>query len=198
MQGRFVSEISVPGKKNIPCLILLFQQEIGRSMSVPIYGYYTAKLSELVGEKGRIIALEPVSSTFELLVSNSRHFKYSNVTLLNIGASERPGIINMEIPTFETGLKNYFEANITEKNTGVTSMVMPIDVFPISRKVKLVKIDTEGHEMFVVRGMINLIMRDYPILIIETNSSELVEYLKRLGYSSEKLDGSPNYIFRHE
>ena len=160
-------------------------------------GHYTAKFSEIVGEEGRVIAFEPVPLSFELLVANSKHFHYKNVTLLNLGASDLPKIVNMEIPTFETGLKNYFEANITNKKTDITAMCIPIDNFSIPQKIKLVKIDTEGHELSVLRGMNKLLLRDCPTLIIEASSLSLIDYLKKIGYLMHRLGDSPNYIFQH-
>lgn len=160
-------------------------------------GHYTAKFSELVGKEGRVISIEPVPSTFKLLVSNSDYFKYSNVTLLNFCASDISRIVNMEVPTFETGLKNFYQANITEKKTDITSMSIPIDAIPIPHSIKLVKIDTEGHELFVIRGMHQLLLRDYPILIIEASSSIIIEHLMGIGYSMDRLEGSPNYIFQY-
>src|SRR5881296_3836076 len=51
-------------------------------------GHYTKQFSELVGSEGRIFALEPVPDTFALLAANASLFKYRNVTLLNVAASE--------------------------------------------------------------------------------------------------------------
>jgi hypothetical protein len=61
----------------------------------------------------------------------------------------------------------------------------------------LVKIDTEGHEKLVLEGMEKMLVRDHPLLIVETHSSELEEGLRGKGYISERLAGSPNIIFRY-
>ena len=161
-------------------------------------GHYTAKLSELVGKDGRVIAFEPVHSTFELLTSNAQHFKFKNVTLLNLGASEYTRVVNMEVPVIKSGLRNYFQATISDNKTDIVSMVIQIDIIPFPHNIKLVKIDTEGHELSVICGMKNLLLRDYPIIIVEASSFSIVEYLKEYGYSMERLDDSPNYIFRYK
>lgn len=58
------------------------------------------------------------------------------------------------------------------------------------------KIDTEGHELAVLRGMTDLLRRDRPQLIVEDNDSDVEVYLSKLGHSSEKAPGSSDKVFR--
>ena len=44
--------------------------------------------------------------------------------------------------------------------------------------------------------MKGLLEKDHPILIVEDNSPELSVYLAEFGYSSQKVDGSSNRVFR--
>src|SRR5438128_7943415 len=76
-------------------------------------GHYTKRLSELVGDHGRVIAFEPVPTTFHLLAANVQLFEHSNVTLINAAASDKLGIAGMSMPVFSTGLTNYFQASIS-------------------------------------------------------------------------------------
>jgi FkbM family methyltransferase len=117
---------------------------------------------------------------------------------LNLGASKYTKIVNMEVPFFDIGLRNYFQASITDNNTDIVSMVTQIDSIQFPNKIKLVKIDTEGHELDVISGMEKLLLQDYPIIIVEASSYSIVEHLEEYGYSMERLDDSPNYIFRHK
>ena len=160
-------------------------------------GHYTAKFSILVGRYGRVIALEPVLKTFELLTANAQLFPFQNVTLLNIAASDKTAVLSMEMPFFETGLKNYYRAFLSENKTDLNVFCIPIDSLPLNNRIKMIKIDTEGHELSVLYGMRNLIQRDHPTLIVETNSHVIVDFLKEFDYIAEKIPKSPNYIFRH-
>ena len=72
----------------------------------------------------------------------------------------------------------------------------PLDSLCINQRIALVKIDVEGHESFVLAGMQRLIERDHPVLIVETGSKEVIANLKSLGYISEKLQNSPNVLFK--
>src|SRR5262245_2881286 len=156
-------------------------------------GHYTAKLSRLVGPEGRVLALEPVPKTFELLTQNARHFHFENVTLLNLAASDRAALLGMEVPDVQCGA---YLAHVTEKATGLNILSMPLDSFTLPQRVRLVKIDAEGHELSVLRGMTGLLERDRPALIVEVSSGESARFLTDRGYEMEKMAGSPNYIFR--
>jgi FkbM family methyltransferase len=160
-------------------------------------GHYTSKFSNLVGKNGRVFAVEPVPDTFEILAANVQLFPFKNVTLLNIAASEVPSIISIEIPYFKSGLKNYYMASLTNNKTGLDVFCIPIDSLPIYNSISIVKIDAEGHELQVLYGMKKLLLRDKPILIIETNSPHVFEFLKEIGYTKNKYSGSPNYLFKY-
>ena len=69
-------------------------------------GHYTKKFSELVGPSGRVIAFEPVPTTFSLLSANTERFTHLNVTLINAAVSNKLDIVGITIPKFTTGLTN--------------------------------------------------------------------------------------------
>ena len=161
-------------------------------------GHYTAKFSKLVGKNGRVIAFEPVPHTFELLAANSSFLPDPNVTLINAAVSTNVGIANIDIPKFESGLENYYMANLTGNATDLKVLCLPLDSFYFPNLITLIKIDAEGHELSVLEGMKTLLNRDHPHLIVEDNNSpELVAFLKKLGYVDQKFKGSSNRIFRN-
>jgi FkbM family methyltransferase len=159
-------------------------------------GHYTKSFSDLVGPRGRVIAVEPVPETFELLSANVLLFQHSNVTLLNIAASDKLGVSGMRIPRFATGLNNYYQANLSEGKADLYVLTVKLDALAFPHPIKLMKIDAEGHDPAVLRGAEALLARDHPILIVETDSSDVAEHLGRFGYTSERLPGSPNTLFR--
>ena len=159
-------------------------------------GHYTRKFSDLVGPEGRVIALEPVPNTFMLLSANAALFKSSNVTLLNMAASDHTGCVGIEIPNYDGGAINYYQASIVNEGSKLSVMSIALDSLRIKHPVSLVKIDAEGHDPIVLLGMSELLERDHPILIIETSSPEVFEKLLKMGYSSEKLKDSPNTLFK--
>lgn len=159
-------------------------------------GHYTARLSELVGERGRVIAFEPVPQTFELLAANVARLRWRNVTLLNLAASHETALAGMTIPKFASGLDNYYMARLTAKDASFRVLSTAVDALNLPSAVRLVKIDAEGHELSVLRGMIRLLSRDRPVLIVEESSADIVPFLRDYGYAAERLEGSSNLIFR--
>lgn len=159
-------------------------------------GHYTLRMSELVGPAGRVIAFEPVPNTFSLLAANTRLFAHSNVSLLNVAASDGTAVAGVDIPNFAEGLTNYYQAHLTADAAALTILTLPIDALGLPARVKLVKIDVEGHELPVLRGMNKLIERDHPVLIVETGSQETSDLLRSHGYAIERLPGSSNLLCR--
>lgn len=159
-------------------------------------GHYTKRMSDLVGDRGRVIAFEPVSETFSLLAANVQRFKYQNVTLLNAAASDEAGIAGISIPRFDSGLQNYYQAHLTGESEALQVMTLAIDSLRLPATIRLVKIDAEGHELRVLKGISQLLSRDQPTLIIEVSSSGVDSFLAETGYLKETLPGSPNHVYR--
>lgn len=161
-------------------------------------GHYTNRLSELVGKTGRVIAFEPVPETFSLLSANVQLFQYANVTLINAAVSDKLDIVSMTMPNFPTGLQNYYRAEISTSSLDKALSVLSIslDSLCLTQHIGLIKIDAEGHESFVLSGMHALLECHHPVLIVETESKEVVAKLSTFGYTFERLQNSPNIIFR--
>jgi FkbM family methyltransferase len=160
-------------------------------------GHYTVRFSELVGDQGRVISFEPVPDTFELLAANVALLPNRNITLINAAASDATKVVGIEIPKFlDTGLDNYYTAHLSDASSKLNVLCIALDFLSLPPSIRLVKIDAEGHEMPVLRGMRGLLERDRPILIVEDNTPEVLDFLRGLGYSHGKIEGSSNCIFR--
>ena len=64
--------------------------------------------------------------------------------------------------------------------------------------LSLVKIDVEGHELQVIAGMMKIIKKYLPIIIVEIrkdNLENVKNLLFPLNYQIKKIDSEPNYIF---
>jgi len=159
-------------------------------------GHYTKRFSELVGAQGRVIAFEPVPTTFSILAANVQLFHNSNVTLINAAVSDKLEVLGMSIPKFSTGLDNYYQAHLSAaSDCELFVLTLSLDLLCINHRIALIKIDAEGHESFVLSGMPILIKKYFPVLIVETESNEIISDLLSLGYVSNKLNNSPNIIF---
>jgi FkbM family methyltransferase len=102
----------------------------------------------------------------------------------------------MSIPDFESGLSNFYRANISsESDSPLTVLTLPLDSIINNHKIKLLKIDVEGHEAMALDGMMETIRKYHPVIILETGSSAIIEMLNIEGYKSQRLPGSPNMLF---
>jgi FkbM family methyltransferase len=145
-------------------------------------GHYTLRLSEIVGDTGRVIAFEPIPDTFKLLCANVRK---ANVTFMNAAASVTSAIACMSVPQ-----GNAYRAAIGSGEIRV--LCLCIDELQLPQRIALLKVDAEGHDSEVLKGAERTILRDRPVLIVESGDAE--GWLGKRGYTCTRLDGSPNLI----
>jgi FkbM family methyltransferase len=157
-------------------------------------GHYTLRLSALVGPQGRVFAFEPIPDTFELLTANVRLSPYQNVTLFNVAVSDESQTVGMAVPRGLTGLDGHYFAHITQEPTDREVFCLAIDSLQLRCRVKLVKVDVEGHELLVLHGMKDLIARDHPILVVESSSTAPADFLRNFGYVARRVRDSQNYL----
>jgi FkbM family methyltransferase len=160
-------------------------------------GHYSLRLSELVGKSGRILVFEPVPSTVDLLASNMSRATYQNLSIFNVAVSNKTELVGMVVPenSPESKNSNYYRAHISNNSNALSILSISIDSLNITHSIKFVKIDVEGHEIYVLKGMENLIKRDLPVLLVEGDSSEVNNYLASLGYVGNRMQGSVNQVF---
>jgi len=159
-------------------------------------GHYTLALSALVGRSGRVIAFEPVPHTFELLAANTALSKFPNVTLLSLAASDAVRVVGMNLPLFDSGLQNFYQARITpSEDAPYHVMALPTDALRLAGPVALIKIDAEGHELSVLKGMRSLIQLRKPVLIVEGAEVAVEMFLAELGYQVTVNPESPNRVY---
>jgi FkbM family methyltransferase len=154
-------------------------------------GLYTVRLSNLVGPQGRVFAFEPIPETFGYLAHTVQEQALPNVTLISAAASDSAGAVRMSIPVKE-GWANFYTASITADGDHPV-YALPIDRLGLDRPVTLVKIDAEGHEPSVIKGMVELIRRDHPVIIFEANGAA-GKLLESLGYELRRMPGSSNMV----
>lgn len=142
-----------------------------------------------------MIAYEPIPATFEILSFLARFAANPNITTLNMAASDTGAVLRFAIEPNASRLPDYFRARATAAGNHAV-LAQPIDALVLPHQVSLIKIDTEGAELSVLRGMQDLIKRDHPILIIEGQEEPLQGFLAPLGYTMRlRQPGSANLLF---
>lgn len=158
-------------------------------------GRYTLRAGMMVGKEGKIIAVEPNRDNFDVLVRNIALNRLTNCIPLNLAAYSS----DTELDLFhgpssaEHSIKEDFgKGSQKVKSRALDNVLEEIGV----KKVDMVKIDVEGAELEVLRGMEKTLTRDGPALIIEVvakDEGEIIEYLNHLGYKEKLLHFYPNY-----
>ncbi len=160
-------------------------------------GHYTCSMAQTVGPEGRVFSFEPIPESFELLASNVAFLNLSNVTLINAAASTSMQIVGMCLPSFDNGLRNFYQASITDQKDveGYRVAAFSLDSFCFSHRIALIKIDAEGHEREVLAGMESLLVTYGPVLIVEGRDYYVEKFLVDRGYSYTQRDDSPNRVY---
>lgn len=150
-------------------------------------GYLTVPLMSL----GDVIAFEPQPDVFDLLknnvVMNGKHGHHVSVEQLAV--SDEPGTIQCPIVPFTEEHANHGGISMGTQATypSVTVPCVTLDRHISVQGVKLLKVDVEGMEEKVLRGAVNLIASDQPMLYVENDrvpqSRSLVSFIWSLGYA---------------
>lgn len=117
-------------------------------------GYFTLKASALVGH-GQVVAVEPVPSIVRLLKLNLAMNDGGHVRVLNVVASDMTG----QVEIFRAAAGNIGNSSTVAEAGHVSEGMVPADRLDNlladldTRRLRLVKIDTEGDEVRVVRGL---------------------------------------------
>jgi FkbM family methyltransferase len=134
------------------------------------FGLYTATSASLMRDHGRLYSFEANPHTFDLLrrtLYANRLAHHPNVTAVNalVGESAGRGTLHY-LPEFLGGATMTDIGQWGEARRSIELDMISIDEFlPAGLAVDLVKIDVEGHEPFVVRGMQKTIRRSPNIRI---------------------------------
>lgn len=154
-------------------------------------GVYSILLRDYFGE---ILAFEPNPVTYEVLKANLALAGAGNATPVNKALSDTQGVVPIFVPQngnlgWATLDETHHEIPVTRTDIECTTL----DEFVASngidpRKIRLIKIDVEGHETSVIRGGENTLSESRPALLCEvlsdSSGTDLLSHLKKLGYTS--------------
>ena len=152
-------------------------------------GYYTNFFLKLVRQKGVIHAFEPIPSTFQILKNNVKY--KNNCFIHNVGVSSKNEVAQFFSPIEDSG-KTSMKAhscklwNSLQKDIINSEVIRIDDFYPLQKltKIDLIKIDTEGAELLVLKGAKETIKRNKPKIIFEACK----ECMKSFEYSVNDLD----------
>jgi len=155
-------------------------------------------LSTIVGDKGKILAFEPVSQEFKSLEKNIELNRIENITPYQIALSKKEGVATFQYnPSKPTmGKLNGVEPSyIVEDTESIQVKTDTIDNFFRNKKYipNVIKIDVEGAGAAVLEGASETLEKYNPAIFIELHGTEeengVQEELLKKGYNIENLSG---------
>ncbi len=144
-----------------------------------------------------VLAFEPIPITYELLKVNTSCFDNIHCKKLAISSKKSTAIMSINKANMGGSRISSKERGSFEVKTDTIDCLLK----DYKKSLSLIKIDTEGHEIEVLRGSKEMIKKNMPVILLEQDSKEInngssesIDFLKSLGYSF--YDPKLNFDFR--
>jgi FkbM family methyltransferase len=158
-------------------------------------GYRTLLMANLVGPRGRVIAVEAEPSNYRLLAANLHRHAIDNTYMLQMAAGDRRETVQLALSRTNSGDNRLF-AHAGEATIGVE--MAPLDtILPGGIELDFIKCDLQGYEMRALRGMERTLLRCHPVVVVEfcprdirelgDDPMETLSYYQSLGYRLEVI-----------
>jgi len=151
------------------------------------YGYTAIALARLVGPAGRVFAFEPVLTTASCVARTRELNMLSQLTIVPFGLDSSPEVTTQQLPT----TRGMVDSTIAPNRRGERVFLSSFDLLWPSLcgdhpAVHGVKIDVQGMELAVLRGMRRSLRRCKPTVVLELHTgvdrSAVIEALDACGY----------------
>jgi FkbM family methyltransferase len=136
-------------------------------------GWHTLFAAHVVGESGHVHTFEPIKKLVQQINKNiSLNNLDKCITVHPFGCSSTESEVTININLVNIGGSSIFKlATQSEKNETISLKPADSVLSTLIPKVKLIKIDTEGSELEVLKGLRNTLENHRPKLIIEYSPS---------------------------
>jgi FkbM family methyltransferase len=132
-------------------------------------GTHALSFAEAVGPAGHVYAFEPQPQAFKLLLQNVARNELGNVTPKNVAIGASPGMLFME----QFPINDRFNGGSSQARTLKDADLQQVRLETIDslhlKACDLVKVDVEGTEFDVIRGMRETLLAFNPVIFVELN-----------------------------
>ncbi len=159
-------------------------------------GFFSLLAAHIVGlDEGRVYAFEAAPDNAQAIRVNAALNAIDNVEVLSVAVSDHAGRGHLQVVDDQSWSKlvEYGEHPFTER-------VIEVELVAIDELLRdgrlsapdVVKIDVEGAELAVLRGMTDTIARHHPAIICELHDThaEFVAFMDACGYRLINLEGT--------
>lgn len=163
-------------------------------------GYYSVIASGLVGDQGQVVAYEPDPENFRLLRENLAANGAANVCPVQAAVADYSGTADLYLADENKGDHQLYDNGNGRGRCVVTVVNGGDHVSGLTRRVDFVKIDTQGSETVVIKGLYDILRAnsDHLVMVIElwpyglrragSSGRELLDLLAPLGLSLFVID----------
>jgi len=189
-------------------------------------GYLSGLFARWVGSDGKVVSVEPIPATYDVLSHGMKILYPDTVSTLQCCVSDVAGEVTMAVPKYDDGRENYYESRIVsaaDASAAMSQFKVPaltlellVQIHCINQPLSLIKIDVEGHELSVINGGADYFSCNHPPLLIEvagdpdipdSSAAQLFSTLAKWGYTPHVIknnvlhirvagDKSVDYLFK--
>lgn len=166
-------------------------------------GFFAVISARLVGPTGRVLAFEPVPENAALVRRNARLNGFGNVDVIEKAVSDVNGTGELVLAEYSGGAALSTAAAPPDAAGSIEVELVTIDAAVAKGEIPppdVVKIDVEGVELAVLRGMSETLRHQRPVVICEIDDATpagyrekhdaCVDFVTSLGYRVDQLDAS--------
>lgn len=158
-------------------------------------GWFSLLASRAVGDTGRVLAFEPEPSCFRLLEMNLARNGCGNVAAFPLALGERPGWVDLHVDGWNLGDHRTYPSEPGRPTRRVRQIAL--DELPgLDAPLDVVKIDVQGAEEGVIRGMQRLLAASPAVVVTAeywpygltrygSEPGPLLDYYRSLGFTIE-------------
>jgi FkbM family methyltransferase len=164
-------------------------------------GYYALLEARIVGPSGQVLAIEPVAANHAILRQNIAANRFENIRTYNLAVGDYNGIGQMLLSD-HSNWSRLTQASIPDATRGHQDVeVVTLDAFLVDKpRPALVRMDVEGYELNILRGMQETMAQAGPKIFVEfhpnlLNEAEIDEFFRILalhGYIVKTCLLNPN------
>jgi len=158
-------------------------------------GFFSLLSASLAGAAGRVEAFEPVPSSAAAVQANASLNHLSNIHVHSVAVAEHPGAAQLCVPVEPSWAHLEVHGRHPSADFELSVPVISIDTEIAEGRLPVpdvVKIDVEGQEVAVLRGMRQTLATHEPVIICELHESnaDVLALVGELGYAVSNLQGT--------
>lgn len=168
-------------------------------------GKYALRVAKIVGDDGKVIAIEPELESFRALVKGIMVNKLTNIIPVNVAAWDKETRLVLYVGEDNAKSRYLVGKGWSSVKRKVSELCVEVPAKSLDNIIKelkidrvdFIKIDAEGSEYEVLKGSQKIIKSCKPRMIIESTSSpsKLQTFMKKLGVKYRLELAAENHLY---